>query len=48
MINWPEFVLPIVGVVDHCKLVVGSWVVMPSCGWFYAPRNGNDPYTNIF
>jgi hypothetical protein len=36
MITWPESVLPVVGVVDHCKFSVGAWAVMPSCVWLHA------------
>jgi hypothetical protein len=41
MITWSESVLPVVGVVDRCKFVVGAWVVMPSCVGFSCHRGSS-------
>jgi hypothetical protein len=31
-----ESMLPMVGVFVHCKIVVGYWVITPSCVWLRA------------
>jgi hypothetical protein len=42
MITWPESMLHVVGLFDHCKSIVGAWVVTPSCIGFVCHRGSTD------